>query len=358
MFRRSAPFIFTLLVLGILGIPRATLAKNPTVAILGFQSEVESKRVAKNSHLNYEFLEAIFYGHLSKAENLDLVERQTLDKALTEQSLNLSGLVSGPEAVSVGKLVGAQVLLSGRAFIAGDQLFLTARIVATETGRVFSVNVAVRKFSDKTLVDQGLMDLAKETEKTILKHRKAIFVAHKTPKKSFKNNMDDISWQISGKNLPRIYLKVDETSIGGNPKNPISVSELSRAFLALNIPIKTGKISDMDLPYSEIHADYGSRILKFIKTIKSADLPDVLVFGEAISQVGVRQGDLISAKAKVKLAAFDAQTGKVIRISQSEKIGLDVLAGEASRNAIQKATLACALDFIPQMVLHWNRKQK
>jgi tetratricopeptide (TPR) repeat protein len=71
---------------------------------------------------------------LSDAPGLDMVERQSLDKALQELSLSLSGLVRAKDAIRVGKLVKADWFLLGtQAKIAGTNS-IVLRMVDARTG--------------------------------------------------------------------------------------------------------------------------------------------------------------------------------------------------------------------------------
>src|SRR5580658_9056208 len=74
---------------------------------------------------------------LSAEPNLVLVERAELDKALGEQELGLSGTVTPDSAARVGQLTGAKVLVTGRVFKVEDNLVLVAKIIGTETSRVY-----------------------------------------------------------------------------------------------------------------------------------------------------------------------------------------------------------------------------
>ncbi len=75
--------------------------------------------------------------NLSAEPNLITVERAELDKALGEQELGLSGTVTPDSAAKVGHLTGAKVLVTGRVFKTDTELFIVAKIIGTETSRVY-----------------------------------------------------------------------------------------------------------------------------------------------------------------------------------------------------------------------------
>ena len=78
---------------------------------------------------------------LSGESGVTLVERQSLAQTLREHELNLTGLVNDEQAVKVGKLVGAKIMVTGRAFRLGKDLFITAKLIGTETSLVEGVMV-------------------------------------------------------------------------------------------------------------------------------------------------------------------------------------------------------------------------
>ena len=66
------------------------------------------------------------------------VERAELDKALGEQELGLSGTISQDSAAKVGQLTGARLLVTGRVMKADRETIIVAKIIGTETSRVFA----------------------------------------------------------------------------------------------------------------------------------------------------------------------------------------------------------------------------
>ena len=75
----------------------------------------------------------IVFAGLAVQDNLVLVERQNLDKLLDEAMLSLSGVVDSREAIQIGQLSGATILVTGSAFQVGKTTYLTAKIIGTET---------------------------------------------------------------------------------------------------------------------------------------------------------------------------------------------------------------------------------
>jgi len=70
--------------------------------------------------------------------NLDLVERSTLDKVMGELKLNSSGAVDPATAKQVGKLVGANAIITGTITEFQSFISLNCRLIDTQTGRIFA----------------------------------------------------------------------------------------------------------------------------------------------------------------------------------------------------------------------------
>lgn len=70
--------------------------------------------------------------------NLDLVERSTLDKVMGELKLNASGAIDPATAKQVGKLVGADAVITGTITDFQSYVAVNCRLIETQTGRIFA----------------------------------------------------------------------------------------------------------------------------------------------------------------------------------------------------------------------------
>jgi TolB-like protein len=77
---------------------------------------------------------------LAAVKNLTMVDRQSLEKVLTEQKLNNSKNFDLGTATKIGKLLGAQIILTGTYFEMFGSLRIDAKFINVETGQiVFSI---------------------------------------------------------------------------------------------------------------------------------------------------------------------------------------------------------------------------
>lgn len=72
-----------------------------------------------------------------------LVERKDIQKILEEQNIQLSGVTEGEDAVKIGQILNAEVLITGNLFGKDDAFELFLRLVRVETGEILSVTRSV-----------------------------------------------------------------------------------------------------------------------------------------------------------------------------------------------------------------------
>ena len=75
----------------------------------------------------------------------DVIERQMLNKIIREHQLSLSGMVDKSSAQKLGKILGVDAITSGSITDLGSNIKINARLISTETGKIFavaSVNIA------------------------------------------------------------------------------------------------------------------------------------------------------------------------------------------------------------------------
>jgi hypothetical protein len=93
-------------------------------------------------------LEAEYFSEqlvLSLARNgtFAAVERKDLQSVLKELELQMSGITDEANAAKVGKVMGAQMLLTGRLFDRADAYEIFLKLLRVETGEILSVTKLV-----------------------------------------------------------------------------------------------------------------------------------------------------------------------------------------------------------------------
>ncbi len=134
------------------------------IAVIEF-SDLNGNITEFGMYLSEELITRLFL-----TRKFDVIERQLLYKVLSEQKLGLTGYIDEESAISIGKLLGVDAIVSGTITDLGTSLKVNARIIATETGSVFAV-AAVKINKDDTvkkLINQvkvGKVIKKEETEK-------------------------------------------------------------------------------------------------------------------------------------------------------------------------------------------------
>ena len=149
------PFILALL-LAVSAIAHAGPQDILTVAVFDFDSNDEAV-----SDLGPK-VATLINANLSAEPQIITVERAELEKVLSEQELGLSGAVNPDSAAKIGQLTGAKVLVTGRVFKVDDQTIIVAKIIGTETSRVYGE--MVQGPPAKTIVDLS-SNLAKKNRR-------------------------------------------------------------------------------------------------------------------------------------------------------------------------------------------------
>ncbi|HQO09603.1 MAG TPA: CsgG/HfaB family protein [Clostridiales bacterium] len=99
----------------------------PRVAILDFKATGVSSEHA-------EIVTEIFRSKVITSSVFDVLERKNLENIMMENSLALSGLVEKP--AEIGKLLGAEYLITGSFMKMGNKLLVTVNLINAESGKI------------------------------------------------------------------------------------------------------------------------------------------------------------------------------------------------------------------------------
>lgn len=254
---------------------------------------------------------------LSTNAELWLVERAELDKILSEQTLKLSGLADPSSAATVGRLTGARALITGRVIRNGDTIVLVAKVMSTETSRVFGETVTAASLDTMA---KPIEELADKIGKLVAKEREVLAPAPATREQ----RLAKIRASLKGKALPSVQLKIAEHSITRATIDPAVETEFGKTIKEL-----------------------GGEVVDATQGVKPAD---VLISGEAISELGARRGQLLSSRARVEVKAIRRSDGKVLVIDRETSVGVDIAESVAGKTALQNAALNLIERVLPQIV--------
>lgn len=288
------------------------------VALLGFE-----ERGAGAKDLGAKVGDLLF-AKLAAKPDFYLVDRTDIKKVLDEQQLSLSGAVKADEAVRVGQLTGARILVTGSVIQADKKLYLVAKVISAETGRVFGAS-AEGAATDELAALAG--KLADAIEETVAKQSEKL-----VPKPAaVADRVEAINKKLGKGNRPVLWVQVAERHIGQPAADPAAQTEVGRI----------AKGAGFDL----IDPEEGNK-----------GKADVLVTGEGFSEVAGRVGGLVSVRARVELKAVDRRTGRVLATDRQTVLVVDVSEQVAGKTALQNAAADLAERVLPKVVAPEKKK--
>ena len=276
---------------------------------------------------------------LSRSKSLSLVERERLNKVLAEQSLGASGLGDPDTAARIGALIGARLLVLPRAYTVGDQLFLSAKVINTDTGQVHTVlkSGAKRQPNLSLLCNLLVEDIERVSGGSLQApaanedQRLAALVA-------------EISEAIAGKPRPVVTVVVPEEHLHRTVPDPAVKTQLTYLLRKLRF-----KVVENDSPLLDqwVKDKFADRPAHFPAEVGNVD---IVIYGGAIAETVAQTGNLVTARARVELIAIRVGGGETMSTIAKTASAADLSEHLAGKIALEKATLAGAKEFIVDLV--------
>jgi len=126
---------------------------NKTIAILEFQASDVSPAFAQQ--VQDQLLEEYF-----NLGRFKIIERESLDRILKEQNLQLSGIVNEAEAKRVGRIVGVDFISFGTITKLNNVIRISGRTTSVETGEIVAVSSVEIPIDDEL---SSMLGVAKNT---------------------------------------------------------------------------------------------------------------------------------------------------------------------------------------------------
>jgi TolB-like protein len=255
---------------------------------------------------------------LSVFPEVFLVERQEIEKILGEQEAGISGAVNAETAAKVGALVGAKVLVTGRVFEAGGKVYVVAKIMSTETGRVYGELVTAKNFD---AIDPAVEELAGKIAQLTQKQAATLVAKVEEPAA----RIERLKKLTEGKTLPAIYVSIAEQHLARAVIDPAVQTEMMIVLKEIGFPVVTAQ--------------------------EAAERTDVVVIsGEAFSELGMRRGNLVSCRARVEITVTQAATKKLLHVDRQMDVAIDIAEHSAGKKALENAALKLLDRVVPQLV--------
>lgn len=155
-------------------------AKKISMAFTALSSEANNKFV--ENYVTDALTQAIF-----ECGNVKIIERSNLEKILSEQKFQASGIVDDSSAKSIGKIAGVDYVCYGDMKDIGEEINVNARIVDVESGEVISISRTTVK-KDKYLKDYAKQQIEVARQKKIEETKKA---------EKEKKRVENLAWKVS-----------------------------------------------------------------------------------------------------------------------------------------------------------------
>lgn len=281
-----------------------------SVAVFDFEAKEEAVRDLGSK------LSALINARLSMESELILVERAELEKALGEQELGLSGTVSGETAAKVGHLTGAKVLVTGKVFKADRELMVVAKVIGTETGRVYG---DLTKGPATGALDQLAVEVAKKVAACVA--TKAPTLVAPTVRRE--DRVEALKKELGDARRPTVAVRIPEQHYGAPASDPAAQTELALILQQCGFTL----IDE-----------------------SSGEKPEVEILGEAFSALGLRRGNLISCKARIEVKAVRRMDGHVLAVDRETSVAVDIAEQTAAKTGLQSGAATLASRLIPRLV--------
>lgn len=303
------------------------------VAVLDFQikdpaSEDEGAQVA-------EALTAM----LSGQPGIKLVERSALQKTLDEQEPSLTGLTDSSQAVRVGELVGAQILVTGKAFRLGERFFLTGKIIGTETSLVDGLLI---RGDVGTGIDELVLELGEKLPGHLREVGPKLIAQPLGP-----DPIATFARRLKRRTLPTVAVVVSERHYAERPQpviDPAVETELKQVlqqagFRIQNVPQNT--LADWA---ADLDAGSGERWPRSLAGV------DLVITGEAFSEFLGRTGNLVSCAGRIEVNLIGRQSGEILLAARESTRSVDLSEQIAGKKALQKAGRAVGAALLAHFV--------
>ncbi len=248
---------------------------------------------------------------------LFLVDRQDMEKVLDEHALSLSGAVEPGQAVRIGQLTGARILITGSVIEAGSSVYLVARIIGTETSRVLGASVKGRAGDELGPLAENLADKVASTI-----HSRADQLVAKQVKTE--DRIAALNKVLGDAERPVVTVQVDEAHVGQVVIDPAAETELVLFCRETGFDVRDRASGRRDV--------------------------DIVLEGEGFSEFAMRRGNLVSVKARLEVKAVERDTGRILAVERATTVAVDLTELIAGKTALQKAAAEIAERLLPKLV--------
>lgn len=254
----------------------------------------------------------LIFARLVSQPDLLLVERSDLQKSLDELQLNASGAARPESAARVGQLTGAKVLIAGSVFRVDKKVYLTAKIIGTETSRVLGASV----------------DGPADGELGVLADRLA-------------GDVHKVLTENIAKVLPEPVLAVDRAAALQK-----KLGDRLRPSVTIRATVANDTSSPAVVEVARLAKAAGFEVLDLAAGPPAAVEFELSVTAEPAAPIG----KLVPAKARVEAKVVERSTGKVLVADRQTALKVDLTPTLAAKAAVEEAAAVLAERALEKLV--------
>ena len=291
----------------------------------------------------------VMQAELSMSENLTLVDRKQLNDALKEVQLGEQGMISPESAKQLGKILGAKYFCWGKLSKSGDKNMVIVKVIDIETT---VTKLAYAQMQDKNDAIEAGKALAANLEKLIInfnadKEKEAKAIADEKAKREIPA---DLKRPVVTVIIPEMHVRQAMLI------DPAGETEIVKKLI-------DNKFKVIDSEYTMMMRNDPSNATGIFKDKKTATDyaakkgAEILIFGEAISELGATVGEFKGCRARIEIKAIRTSDGEIILSDSAYAGDTDLSEAVAGKKAIQKAAQKLADTFLLQLAQKWNEKK-
>lgn len=336
-----------------------------TVAVLSFESNFG--KLPESGKLISEVISA----RLSIVDGLTVVERKDIDKVIREQKLTMAGLVSTEQAVKVGRIIGAHLLVTGRVMAINKGVYLVCKVISAETSEIkgfflsFPQDVSLTELLDKTT--------------TKLATSIPVWAKQLTPKvKLPPDAAAALRKLLIGKTVPKLAVLISEVHFGRAVVDPAVETEFCRLLSQAGAaPVELDKTAIAAAKLTLIKAALLSASAR-ARTTRPAKVPRrqrlgagpimhadrlrrlfpmvrYLICGEAFSEYAEELHGMTICSARAEVKVVDLRTGTIVLADSETTHAPDLSERVAGKTALKRAGQRLARRMLPKLIERFDK---
>jgi TolB-like protein len=310
----------------------APVGRSPVVAVIDFAVSSDDVQLAKLS----QEIRVVLEQKLGD-QGLAIVDRSKLSEALRGAKLTMAGIADPESAKQLGKVLNADYIISSRMSELAGTLIVTIRAIDTETSQIVSVGADAKKEQLSESLTKAAESLAAKL-KTI--RASAPFGTAKVVK-------------LPPGPRPKVMLLFREEHLTRHVPDPASETAFARFFLnngfvMIDSAVSVATQSD-DSQMKAFKTD-----LQALAKVGLDKQADVIILGEAFSELGTGVEGFVTCRARVEVKAVNTRTVELIAYDSSEAGASDLAEHVAGKTAIQNAANKLAPAIASSIIERWQ----